>query len=28
VRLTMQSREQMYATYEDIGQLSYVKTAI
>jgi len=28
VRLTMQSREQMYATYEDIGKLPYVKTAI
>jgi putative lipoic acid-binding regulatory protein len=28
VRLTMESREQMYATYEDIGKLSYVKTAI
>lgn len=28
VRLTMGSREQMYATYEDIGKLSYVKTAI
>jgi putative lipoic acid-binding regulatory protein len=28
VRLTMTSREQMYATYEDIGKLSYVKTAI
>jgi hypothetical protein len=28
VRLTMASREQMYATYEDIGRLSYVKTAI
>jgi hypothetical protein len=28
VRLTMDSREQMYATYEDIGKLPYVKTAI
>jgi putative lipoic acid-binding regulatory protein len=28
VRLTMESREQMYATYEDIGKLAYVKTAI
>jgi putative lipoic acid-binding regulatory protein len=28
VRLTMESREQMYATYEDIGKLGYVKTAI
>lgn len=28
VRLTMASREQMYATYEDIGKLAYVKTAI
>jgi putative lipoic acid-binding regulatory protein len=28
VRLTMESREQMYATYEDIGKLPYVKTAI
>lgn len=28
VRLTMTSREQMYSTYEDIGKLSYVKTAI
>jgi hypothetical protein len=28
VRLTMESREQMYATYEDIGRLPYVKTAI
>jgi putative lipoic acid-binding regulatory protein len=28
VRLTMASREQMYATYEDIGKLPYVKTAI
>jgi putative lipoic acid-binding regulatory protein len=28
VRLTMESREQMYGTYEDIGKLPYVKTAI
>ena len=28
VRLTMASREQMYGTYEDIGKLPYVKTAI
>jgi putative lipoic acid-binding regulatory protein len=28
VRLTMTSREQMYATYEDIGKLPYIKTAI
>lgn len=28
VRLTMLSREQMYGTYEDIGKLPYVKTAI
>jgi hypothetical protein len=28
VRLRMDSREQMYATYEDIGKLTYVKTAI
>ena len=28
VRLTMESREQMYGTYEDIGKLAYVKTAI
>ena len=28
VRLTMESREQMYATYEDIGKLGYVKTVI
>jgi putative lipoic acid-binding regulatory protein len=28
VRLTMESREQMYATYADIGKLPYVKTAI
>jgi putative lipoic acid-binding regulatory protein len=28
VRLTMKSREQMYAVYEDIGKLPYVKTAI
>jgi hypothetical protein len=28
VRLTMQTREQMYATYADIGGLAYVKTAI
>lgn len=28
VRLTLQSREQMYALYEDIGKLPYVKTAI
>jgi putative lipoic acid-binding regulatory protein len=28
VRLTMTSREQMYGTYEDIGKLPYVKTAI
>jgi hypothetical protein len=28
VRLTMDSREQMYATYEDIGKLPYVKTAL
>jgi hypothetical protein len=28
VRLTMESREQMYGTYEDIGELAYVKTAL
>jgi hypothetical protein len=28
VRLTMESREQMYGTYEDIGKLPYIKTAI
>jgi hypothetical protein len=28
VRLVMESREQMYATYEDIGRLPYIKTAI
>jgi hypothetical protein len=28
VRLSMASREQMYGTYEDIGKLKYVKTAI
>ncbi len=28
VRLTMASREQMYGTYEAIGALGYVKTAI
>jgi putative lipoic acid-binding regulatory protein len=28
VRLTMESREQMYETYEDIAKLPYVKTAI
>jgi hypothetical protein len=28
VRLRMDSREQMYTTYEDIGKLGYVKTAI
>jgi putative lipoic acid-binding regulatory protein len=28
VRLTMASREQMYAAYEDIGKLEYVKAAI
>jgi hypothetical protein len=28
VRLTMENREQMYGTYEDIGGLPYVKTAI
>jgi hypothetical protein len=28
VRLTMASREQMYGTYEDIGKLPYIKTAI
>jgi len=28
VRLTMESRDQMYGTYEDIGKLPYVKTAI
>ena len=27
-RLTFASREQMYGTYEDIGKLSYVKSAI
>lgn len=27
-RLTFASREQMYATYADIGKLPYVKTAI
>ena len=28
VRLTMTSREQMYGTYEEIGKLPYVKTAL
>lgn len=28
VRVTMESREQMYGVYEDIGGLPYVKTAI
>ena len=28
VRLVMQSREQMYATYEDLGRLAYVKAVI
>jgi hypothetical protein len=28
VRLTMESRGQMYATYEDIGKLPYIKTVI
>ena len=28
VRLTLASREQMYALYEDLGKLPYVKTAI
>jgi hypothetical protein len=28
VSLTMESREQMYATYEDIGKLPYIMTAI
>jgi hypothetical protein len=28
VRLTMDNREQMYGTYEDISKLPYVKTAI
>jgi hypothetical protein len=27
-RLTFSSRQQMYATYADIGKLSYVKSAI
>ncbi len=27
-RITFSNREQMYATYEDIGKLSYVKSAI
>lgn len=27
-RLTFTSRQQMYATYEDIGKLAYVKSAI
>ena len=27
-RLTFTSRDQMYGTYEDIGKLSYVKSAI
>lgn len=27
-RLTFTSREQMYGTYEDIGKLAYVKSAI
>ena len=27
-RVTMQCREQMYATYEAIGRLPYVKTAL
>ena len=28
VQLTMESREQMYSAYEDIGKLGYVKTVI
>jgi hypothetical protein len=28
VRVTMTSREQMYGVYEDLGNLSYIKTAI
>ncbi len=28
VRLTMESREQMYSTYEEIGALSYIRTVI
>lgn len=28
VRVTMTSREQMYGVYEDLGKLSYIKTAI
>lgn len=28
VRLSMESREQMHGTYEDIGKLAYVKAAI
>jgi putative lipoic acid-binding regulatory protein len=28
VRLTMESREQMYAAYEDMGKLAYIKMAI
>jgi hypothetical protein len=28
VRVTMTSREQMYKTYEDIGKLPYIKTAM
>jgi len=28
VRLTMESREQMYSVYEAVGALAYVKTAI
>jgi hypothetical protein len=28
VRLTIASRDQMYGTYQDIGKLAYVKTAI
>ena len=28
VRLTMESREQMYGTYEDIGKLPYIKTVL
>jgi len=27
-RVTMQSREQMYATYEALGKLPYLKTAL
>jgi len=27
-RVTMMSREQMYGTYEDLGKLPYIKTAI